>query len=127
MRQANGIVRRGYSVLSFDLQGHGESDGKRYPLGPRDVRGAIAYVQSRSIPASRIGLLCHSMGASTCLLAAAEEPDLAGVVADSHYARLTDLLAVNYRSQANCLPSSIPAFCRLPSQSKMLTLQMLLR
>ena len=95
--QAKGIVERGYSVLSFDLRGHGESDGDRYSLGPlerRDVRGAIAYVQSRDIPASRIGLLCHSMGAATCQLSAAEVPDLAGVVADSSYARLSELLAV---------------------------------
>ena len=32
--QAVGIVERGYSVLSFDLRGHGQSDGDRYSLGP---------------------------------------------------------------------------------------------
>ena len=97
LHQAKGLVERGYSVLTFDLRGHGQSDGVRYSLGPlerRDVLGAIAYVRNRGIPTTRIGLLCHSMGAATCLLAAGEEPDLAGVVADSSYARLTDLLAI---------------------------------
>jgi len=109
LRQAGGIVERGYSVLSFDLRGHGESDGVRYSMGwleRRDVRGAIVYVQSRGIPVSRIGLVCHSMGAATCLLTAAEEPDLAGVVADSPYARLTDLLAVQLPEASGVLGRS---------------------
>ena len=62
-------------------------------LERRDVLGAIAYVQCRGIPSTRISLLCHSMGAATCLLGAGEELDMAGVVADSSYTRLTDLLA----------------------------------
>ena len=45
------------------------------------------------------------MGATTCLLAAADEPDLAGVVADSPYARLTELLAVELPEA-----SGLPAF-----------------
>lgn len=97
LRQAKGLVERGYSVLTFDLRGHGESDGHRYSLGPlerRDVLGAVAFVQSRGIPPGRIGLLCHSMGAATCLLTARDVPDLAAVVADSSYARLIDLLSV---------------------------------
>ena len=98
LRQTKGIVEQGYSVLTLDLRGHGQSDGDRYSLGfgqleRRDVLGAIAYVQCRGIPSTRISLLCHSMGAATCLLAAGEEPYMAGVVADSSYARLTDLLA----------------------------------
>ncbi len=104
LRQAEGLLEQGYSVLTFDLRGHGLSDGVRYSLGPLerpDVLGAIAYVhKTRDVPLERIGLLCHSMGAATCLLAAVKEPDLAGVVADSSYARLTDLLAVQLPAEA---------------------------
>ena len=108
LRQAKGLVQRGYNVLAFDLRGHGESDGDRCSLGPherRDVLGAVAYVQSRGIPPEAIGLLCHSMGAATCLLAAREAPNLAGIVADSSYARLTDLLVVELPKA-----SGLPAF-----------------
>lgn len=97
LRQAAGLVDRGYNVLAFDLRGHGESGGKRYSLGPheiRDVQGAIAYVRGRNNAPTKIMLLCHSMGAATCLLAAPQTPNVAAVVADSSYARLTDLLAM---------------------------------
>jgi fermentation-respiration switch protein FrsA (DUF1100 family) len=58
------------------------------------AKAAVAYVRSQGIPAGRIGLLCHSMGAAICLLTAPEATDVAAVVADSSYARLGDLLEV---------------------------------
>jgi alpha-beta hydrolase superfamily lysophospholipase len=97
LRQAAGLVDRGYNVLSFDLRGHGESAGKRYSLGPHeslDVLGAVAYVRGRGDAGDKIFLLCHSMGAATCLLAAPKTMDVAAIVADSGYAELTDLLLV---------------------------------
>lgn len=108
LRQAKGLVEHGYNVLAFDLRGHGESGGTRYSLGPherRDVLGAVDYVQRRNIPPEKIVLLCHSMGAATCLLAAPELPGIAAIVADSSYARLTDLLEVELPNA-----SGLPAF-----------------
>jgi dipeptidyl aminopeptidase/acylaminoacyl peptidase len=95
LRQARWLVAAGYGVLAFDLRAHGESDGVRYSLGPwerRDLLAAIALVRDRGVAPGRIGLLCHSMGAATCLLTAPEAPEVGAVVSDSTYARLDDLL-----------------------------------
>src|SRR5262245_5836712 len=93
--QARWLVDAGYGVLAFDLRAHGESDGLRYSLGPwerRDLQAALAFVRARGVAPGRIGLLCHSMGAATCLLTAPEAPEVGAVVSDSSYARLDDLL-----------------------------------
>jgi dipeptidyl aminopeptidase/acylaminoacyl peptidase len=93
--QARWLVDAGYGVLAFDLRAHGESDGLRYSLGPwerRDLQAALALVRARGVAPGRIGLLCHSMGAATCLLTAPAAPEVGAVVSDSAYARLNDLL-----------------------------------
>jgi alpha-beta hydrolase superfamily lysophospholipase len=98
-QQAQGLVKAGYNVLTFDLRAHGESGGTRYSFGPferRDVLAAVAFVRGRGIPAGHVGLLCHSMGAATCLLSAPQAPDVSAVVSDSAYARFSDLLTVQF-------------------------------
>lgn len=97
LEQSVALVHAGYNVFAYDSRAHGESEGVRYSLGVLeqwDVQVAVDEVLSRGIPAGRIGLLGHSMGASTALLAAPELTSVAAVVADSPYARVTDLLDV---------------------------------
>lgn len=82
------LVKRGFSVLLFDFRGRGESEGKRGSAGDReqwDTLGAIAYVQSRSIPTERIGLLGFSIGAAVAIMVAAREPRIPAIVADSAF------------------------------------------
>jgi pimeloyl-ACP methyl ester carboxylesterase len=69
----------GYSVLTYDSRGQGESDGL-CTLGDaerHDVAAAVAWARTHT---SRVVLLGASMGAIAVLRHAATDPDLAGVV-----------------------------------------------
>ena len=84
------LYAAGYNVLLFDDRGCGQSDGWGIGLGstePNDVVGAVRYLESRSDLANkRYGALGVSLGAGVVLLAAAREPALVAVVADSAWA-----------------------------------------
>ena len=59
LRQTKVIVEQGYSVLTFDLRGHGQPDGDRYSLEPLerpDVLGAISYVRGISTSGHRLSI-----------------------------------------------------------------------
>ena len=91
------LVGLGYSVLLFDLRGHGSSGGTQVSGGyfeRWDVLGAYDYlVSERGYAAGEVGLVGFSMGAATAVLAAELEPGIAAVVADSPYASASELLA----------------------------------
>ncbi|MFI5273918.1 MAG: alpha/beta hydrolase [Ktedonobacterales bacterium] len=92
----------GDNVLLYDSRGCGESAGWGIGLGatePDDVIGAVRYLAGRSdLTARRFGALGVSLGAGVVLLAAAREPRLAAVVADSAWtgeqAQLTRMGAI---------------------------------
>ena len=93
---ASRLVGSGFNVLMFDLRGHGSSGGDQVSGGyfeQWDVLGAIDYMVQREVPPDRIGLVGFSMGAATALLAAAREPGIGALVADSPYAKASDLIA----------------------------------
>jgi alpha-beta hydrolase superfamily lysophospholipase len=73
---AQALRARGITVLVTRLRGHGESER-------HDVLGAIDYLLARGHRSGNIGVLGASIGASAALLAAAEEPAVQAVVADS--------------------------------------------
>jgi len=78
-----------FNVLMLDHRGHGESDGPRTTIGYEerlDVHAAVDLLISRGL--GPVGILGTSMGASTAILAAAEDTRIAAIVADSPYARL---------------------------------------
>ncbi len=82
-----------YNVLMFDFRGSGRSGGSLVTVGgleQRDVEGAVDFVRRRSsLP---VGVLGWSMGASTALLAAEHDPEIAAVVADSPFSDLSTYL-----------------------------------
>ena len=93
---AGRLFERGFNVLLFDIRGHGESDGERLSAGyfeKWDVLGAYDFLVRRGASPEEIGLLGWSLGAATALLAAAEEPAIKAVVADSSFADVHDLIA----------------------------------
>lgn len=91
-----GLVEGGYSVLTFDLRGHGESDLAKMGAGVHeqdDVLGAIDYVlENRGANAGEVYLHGLSYGAAIALMAGAEEPAVGGVFADSSFAVLLDMI-----------------------------------
>lgn len=90
------LVEEGFNVLLFDLRGHGASDGDQVSYGfyeRHDVLGAFDFVVSRGAAPDSIGVLGRSLGAGTVLLAAAKEPRIQALVANSPYADSTDLIA----------------------------------
>lgn len=88
------LVGAGYSVLAFDLRGHGESDEARMGAGldeRDDVLGAIDYVV-RERGAGAIFLHGNSYGGAIALMSGWREPRVRGVFADSAFASLPDLV-----------------------------------
>ena len=93
---ARRLFDRGFNVLLFDIRGHGESSGDRLSAGyfeKWDVLGAYDFLVQRGAPPGKVGLLGWSLGGATVLLAAAEEPAIKAVVADSSFADVHDLIA----------------------------------
>jgi dipeptidyl aminopeptidase/acylaminoacyl peptidase len=95
----------GLAVLMIDLRGHGQSSAARLTYGERerfDVLGAVDWLRQQGH--ARIGVLGASMGAASTLLAAADEPDICAVVADSAFCDFGQMIERQYRQ-----------LCRLPA------------
>jgi len=84
----------GYGVLLMDLRAQGESSGTRRTLGyreVRDVRGALAWLQSQGYAPEQVVLHGWSMGGATALRAA-PGTGVAAVIEEAGYADLSILL-----------------------------------
>ncbi|MFO0891745.1 MAG: alpha/beta fold hydrolase [Isosphaeraceae bacterium] len=98
---------RGHDVLLFDLRGHGQSDSSRLTMGRReraDLRAVLRWAEGEGFTRDRIGWLGYSMGASTLLLEAAQNPEIQVVVMDSPYGNLPEVLSAQL-SRHSRLPS----------------------
>lgn len=82
------LWRHGYNVLLFDYHGHGEHAGSRVTLGYRELADALAAIRytCTRLPSARLGVLGYSMGAAIAIMAAARDPRVEVVVADSPFA-----------------------------------------
>lgn len=88
---AEWLQQAGYNVFLLDFRGHGQSGdaGKGTSIGIMerlDLHGAVEYLRSRG--QANIAVLGTSMGAAAAILAAAENPSIKAVIADSAYAQL---------------------------------------
>jgi pimeloyl-ACP methyl ester carboxylesterase len=87
-----------YNVLMLDLRGHGESEGVRTTIGyeeRQDVHAAVDFLVREGL--GPVGVFGMSMGAATAILAAAEDPRIEVIVADSPYGRLRWAIAQGAR------------------------------
>lgn len=101
---AGDLAERGFSSLLFDLRGHGESDGDQVSGGffeQEDFLGAFDFLVERGIPTEQIGGLGVSLGGAVALLAAAKEPRLQALVADSTFADLSDLVVAEAKNRTS--------------------------
>ncbi|KAK4439505.1 hypothetical protein Salat_0285400 [Sesamum alatum] len=82
------------TVFTLDFSGSGLSDGDYVSLGwheKNDLKAVLSYLRSNP-KVSRIGLWGRSMGAVTSLLYGAEDPSIAGMVLDSAFSNLFNLM-----------------------------------
>ncbi|KAG2684596.1 hypothetical protein I3760_10G083800 [Carya illinoinensis] len=82
------------TVFNLDFSGSGLSDGDYVSLGWHerdDLKVVVSHLRSNK-QISRIGLWGRSMGAVTSLLYGAEDPSIAGMVLDSVFSNLYDLM-----------------------------------
>ncbi len=111
---ARRLVAKDFNLLLFDLRGHGSSDDGRISGGlveREDVLGAVEFVHSEyGTPLKRIGLLGFSLGAVASLLAAAEQPEIAGVVTDSAFYDMSELMHDNPELTDGLSPALVKAF-----------------
>ena len=73
--RARFLSAAGYSVLLFDFQAHGESQGEQITFGyleSRDAQAAVKFVHE-NLPEEKIGVIGISLGGAATLLA---EPEL---------------------------------------------------
>jgi len=92
---ADYLAAAGYGVLSFDLRGHGKSDGKNTHVGSFDEYLAdvdIFLTRIRqSFPGKKLFLLGHSMGgAIASLYVITRQPDLAGLLLSGALVKISD-------------------------------------
>jgi len=91
VRKVPFLHRSGWNALLFDLRRHGKSGGERRSLAfheRKDVLGGFDFARKRQPgPAAVWGI---SFGGAASVLAAAEEPGIAGVVCDSSFRSLRD-------------------------------------
>jgi dipeptidyl aminopeptidase/acylaminoacyl peptidase len=117
---AKQFLEEGFSVLLIDQSGHGEHPCRYTTFGPKesiDALAAVEWLKSRDeIDPHRIGIFGSSMGGTTSIYAASQDPDLACAVADSSYADLWEQadhdLGMGFRGIK--VPQSIrPAFMKI--------------
>ncbi len=81
----------GWNALLLDLRHHGESEGATTTFGAKekqDVEAAARLARERS--PGPVVLWGVSLGGASVVLAAAEDPTVAGVICDSSYRSLAD-------------------------------------
>lgn len=82
------------TLFTLDFAGSGLSSGEYVSLGwheKQDLKCVVSFLRKNK-QVSRIGLWGRSMGAVTSLLYGAEDPSIAGMVLDSAFSNLYDLM-----------------------------------
>jgi pimeloyl-ACP methyl ester carboxylesterase len=95
LERAMDLWKLGYGALLYDARSHGESGKARVSMGyweRLDAEAAVRFLREEDQTRNRIVLFGISMGAAAALLAAAETPEVAAVIADSSFLSLDDTI-----------------------------------
>ncbi|HEX8733104.1 MAG TPA: alpha/beta hydrolase [Ktedonobacterales bacterium] len=104
------LAKAGFAVLTFDLRDSGASASAPTTMGyleARDVLGAVDFLRTGPMPYPKlerpkvIGAWGVSTGAVALLMAAAQEPALGAVVADSAFARALPIVQRDLPAQTH--------------------------
>ncbi len=107
---ADYLYRAGFSVLLFDFRYRGESEGDAQTLGAKeswDIQSAVDYLKTRpDVDPERIGVHGSSLGAASAILAAAEKPEIKGVVAQIPFTSINGILCHSFKEKFGlpCFP-----------------------
>lgn len=110
---ASGLETRGFAVLMIDLRGHGKSPDAHLSFGvyeQQDVLGGIDWLRNHGFTDKHIGVLGVSLGASSSILAVAQEPGVGGLVTDCGYADLTPVVTQEWPKT-----SHLPGWVLIPT------------
>lgn len=103
-KSARDLCSGGVVVLTFDFRGHGSSGGKLDGSMVDDVIDAWDYLRDRpEIDQKRMGLIGHSMGAFSAILAAGKLRDARALVTLSCPGEIHNKIALNRRHFAHPL------------------------
>ncbi len=98
VRKTPFLHAQGWNALLFDLRHHGQSGGERSTFGWLEKADAAAAVTlARGRDAGPVALWGISLGAATATLAAADDPGIGGLVADSSFSSLRDTVEHHVR------------------------------
>ena len=89
----------GFNGVLFDLRHQGQSGGAIATVGYQerhDVEGAINFALTQEKAQQPVIVWGVSMGAAAALMAAAETPDVAGVISDSTFLNFRELVRHHY-------------------------------
>ena len=91
VRRVPFVHENGWNALLIDLRHHGQSGGNATTFGARekgDVEAATQWARARA--PGPVVLWGVSLGAASVMMAAAEDPQVRGVICDSSYRSLAD-------------------------------------
>jgi fermentation-respiration switch protein FrsA (DUF1100 family) len=106
------LLAHGYSVLLFDLRGHGQSGGTRYTLGieePRDILAAIDLAATRArIDRARVAVIGESLGGGSALMTVKADPSIGPMITDSAFADGNTVVSESASQYTNLPPWFTP-------------------
>ncbi|CAL8472078.1 g11620 [Coccomyxa elongata] len=106
------LMPHGIHVVTLDFAGSGRSEGHWVSLGAHEVEDVavlVAHIRE-TFPSSMIAIWGRSMGAVTALLYSQRDPSIAGVIVDSPFSKLKDLMVELTEEQKLPIPR---AFMRM--------------